>query len=75
MLHEPETAPPARLSAAETRFLNGLRSSRPDLAKPFISNLPRARRAATHRLLQSFLMESAAGVERASWRDGELILA
>lgn len=61
MLQEPETAPPVRLSAAETRFLNGLRSSRPDLAEPFISNLPRARRGATHRLLQGFLMEGICG--------------
>jgi siderophore synthetase component len=74
MLHEPETAPPTRLSAAETRFLNGLRATRPDLVEPFISNLPRARRAATHRLLQSFLMEGFGVAERASWREGELIL-
>ncbi|TCJ13064.1 hypothetical protein E0L93_15280 [Rubrobacter taiwanensis] len=75
MLQEPETAPPVRLSAAETRFLNGLRSSRPDLAEPWLANLPRARRAALHRLLQGFLMENIGGVaEGGSWRDGEMIL-
>ncbi len=73
MIHEKKTGPAVWLSAGEQRFLGGVRDSRPDLVEPWLSNLPRARRAATHRLLQSFLMESIGWLAgRVSWEDGEL---
>ncbi|MGH3088812.1 MAG: IucA/IucC family protein [Rubrobacteraceae bacterium] len=60
-------------STWERRLFEGLLASRPDLAKPFASNAPEARRSSLHRLLQSFLMENVGGVaERAVWKNGGL---
>jgi siderophore synthetase component len=51
-----------RLDAEELRVLRFLRSSHPELVAPFLSAVPRARRATLNRLTSSVLREGVAGL-------------
>ncbi len=56
-------------------MLDGLHTSHPDYVEPYLSNLPKARRAALRRLFQAFVMEDIGGAaKRASWGNGVLRL-
>ena len=50
------------LDADELRVLRFLRSSHPELVAPFLSAVPRARRATLNRLTSSVLREGVAGL-------------
>src|ERR687894_1200183 len=51
------------LDANELRVLRFLRSSHPELVAPFLSAVPRARRATLNRLTSSVLREGVAGLD------------
>src|SRR5919112_508528 len=51
------------LDADELRVLRFLRSSHPELVAPFLSTVPRARRATLNRLTSSVLREGVAGLD------------
>src|SRR5918998_5587700 len=51
------------LDADELRVLRFLRSSPPELVAPFLSTVPRARRATLNRLTSSVLREGVAGLD------------
>ena len=51
------------LDADELRVLRFLRGSHPELVVPFLSTVPRARRATLNRLMSSVLREGVAGLD------------